>query len=419
MSIFLNFLKRNEQIIVKSTLTIGIMILGVWQYKKKCKIQTEEQKKREENKYDLKQQYAKKQEEDRRKVYEQNPEYAEKLAYLKIKQEVFKYYHLDDETTPDGESLVNERTLNATGVQPLVGNMIGQGEICVLVGTTGNGKSLLATGIAIEVSQGIASSICKTSITHQAPQTVLYFDSELSDNDRKDRYSGLAGSNMDNLIYYRDQQFETVYQLLHKLHKAVCRHGFNKNMMIVLDNIIALVTKTMSAKEVGHLFKALKYLQSLFYQNSAALTIIIVNHTVGNAKKALDSDDIAGSINFSRFAKRTLFIKDTDDENIKQFYVDKHTSKGKDTHYIKIVEKPYVHFEEISYTEGATLSDKEAKSPSKKGKGNPGLPDEIVQKMRELKAQGYDIPGICKEVNKSYPTVKRYWEKFESEECDI
>lgn len=411
-----NFIKKNSSIFVGAGCAILVSA------SKHCfnwiadRIKNKRFKEREKIKWELRKEFVREQEEKRKHAENQDPENVQKRQDLEVKQEVFRNYQLYDVSTPGYEQIVNDRVRLASGSQPLVGRLVRQGELCVLVSSTGNGKSLLAAQMSIAVASGKA--MFSTDPEHQEPQVVKYFDAELTDDDRKDRYVNLDVNNINNLQYYPRQSFRTVYYLLEKIYKELLSHGFNKNTMLVLDNIMTMVPK-MTSEELWHLFQAMTKIQDMFKQNGAALTVIIVNHTVKNPKKNTDSDDIAGNANISRRATRTIFIGDTDNKDIKVIYVDKNRGNDTGKHYVKIEDKPYVHFEEISDAEKATLSDTEAKSPSKKGKGNPGLPYEIVQKMRELKAQGYDIPGICKEVNKSYPTVQRYWEKFEREGCGI
>ena len=411
----INFWSRNEGIFVRTggEILVAGFKLGInWIA---GRIQNKRYKEREKLKWELRKEFVREQEEKRKHAENQDPENVQKRQDLEVKQEVFRNYQLYDVSTPGYEQIVNDRVRLASGSQPLVGRLVRQGELCVLVSSTGNGKSLLVAQMSIAVASGKA--MFSTDPEHQEPQIVKYFDAELTDDDRKDRY-GKTDEINNNLQYYPRQSFRTVYYLLEKIYKELLSHGFNKNTMLVLDNIMTMVPK-MTSEELWHLFQAMTKIQDMFKQNGAALTVIIVNHTVKNPKKNTDSDDIAGNANISRRATRTIFIGDTDNKDIKVIYVDKNRGNDTGKHYVKIEVKPYVHFEEISDAEKAALSGKEAKSPSKKGKGNPGLPYEIVQKMRELKAQGYDIPGICKEVNKSYPTVQRYWEKFEREGCGI
>ena len=411
-----NFWTRNEGVIVRTGGTILVTATTLCINWIAGRIKNKRFKEREKLKWKLRKEFVREQEEKRKHAENQDPENIQKRLDLEVKQEVFRNYRLSDVSTPGYEQIVNDRVRLASGSQPLVGRLVRQGELCVLVSSTGNGKSLLAAQMAIAVASG--KTMFATDPEHQEPQIVKYFDAELTDDDRKDRYVNLDENNLNNLLYYPRQSFRTVYYLLEKIYKELLSHGFNKNTMLVLDNIMTMVPK-MTSEELWYLFQAMTKIQDMFKQNGAALTIIIVNHTVKNPKKNTDSDDIAGNANISRRATRTIFIGDTDNKDIKVIYVDKNRGNDTGKHYVKIEDKPYVHFEEISDAEKAALSGKEAKSPSKKGKGNPGLPDEIVQKMRELKAQGYDIPGICKEINKSYPTVQRYWKKFEREECGI
>lgn len=400
-----NFYKRNETAIigVGCTLLGGLASYGVsWL---KGRIANKRFEEREKLKWELRKDFVNEQEAKRKQDASKDPEYSQKRMDLEVKQEVFKSYQLDDLSTSEAEPLVNDRVREAIGSQPLFGNMIRLGERCVLVSSTGNGKSLLATQIALEVASGKASSLFRIDMGHQVPQRVKYFDAELLDDDRKDRYGDLKEDDVKNLDYYPDQSFRTVYYLLKKIYNELSYYGFYRNTMIVLDNIKALVPQATST-DVWYLFQALKKLQEFINSCGGCLTIIIVNHTVKNPKKNTDSDDISGAAYYSQFATRTIFIADTDVEGIKAFYVDKNRGKNSGRHYIKIVEKPYVHFEEISEKEESALTGNTSGSTAKGKRGRPvTITDDIVHQMKEMQAEGATQKAVAKHFHISEKTV--------------
>ena len=400
-----NFFKKHSSAFVGAGCTIFVAAT------KHCfnwiagRIQDKRFKEREKIKWELRKEFIREQEEKRKHAENQDPENIQKRLDLDVKQKVFSNYKLDDVSTPGYEPIVNDRVRLASGSQPLVGRLVRQGELCVLVSSTGNGKSLLAAQMSIAVASGKA--MFSTDPEHQEPQVVKYFDAELTDDDRKDRYVNLDVNNINNLQYYPRQSFRTVYYLLKKIYDELQMHGFNKNTMLVLDNIMTMVPK-LTSEELWHLFEAMTKIQDIFKQNGAALTVIIVNHTVKNPKKNTDSDDIAGNANISRRATRTLFIGDTCNKNIKVIYVDKNRGNDTGRHYVKIEDKPYVHFEEISDAEKATLFGN-GQASSKKGPGRPRIvTDAYVTEIKQLKSQGWKNEAIAKKFKISKKTVSDY-----------
>lgn len=400
-----NFFTRNEGVIVRTGGAILVTATTLCFNWIAGRIKNKRFKEREKLKWKLRKEFVREQEEKRKHAENQDPENLQKRLDLEVKQEVFRNYRLSDVSTPGYEQIVNDRVRLASGSQPLVGQMVRQGELCVLVSSTGNGKSLLAAQMSIAVASGKA--MFSTDPEHQEPQIVKYFDAELTDDDRKDRYVNLDVNNINNLQYYPRQSFRTVYYLLEKIYKELLSHGFNKNTMLVLDNIMTMVPK-LTSEEFWHLFQAMINIQDMFKQNGAALTVIIVNHTVKNPKKNTDSDDIAGNANISRRATRTLFIGDTCNKNIKVIYVDKNRGNNTGRHYVKIEDKPYVHFEEISDAEKATLFGN-AQVSSKRGPGRPRkVSDAGAEEIKQLKSQGWKNEDIAEKFKITPKTVIDY-----------
>jgi len=184
------------------------------------------------------------------------------------------------------------------------------GELAILFGDTGIGKSILAVAIADAVSRGQGLLMLENQYS---ACKVIYYDFELSDKQFQKRYSSEIGDihlfsnnlftdNVDfaELIVDRHNKFESV--LLEKI-KSDIKDVDAK--LIIIDNITFLSAQTSSDVQVAmELMKLLKQLKT-----ELGITILVLAHTPKrHASQPLTINDLAGSKQLSNFADTVFAI---------------------------------------------------------------------------------------------------------------
>src|ERR1051325_6452769 len=197
-----------------------------------------------------------------------------------------------------------------------------EGALSILFADTNAGKSILSVQIANAISSGQAVRGFKLEA---APQTVLYFDFEMSDKQFEKRYSLDYTHHyiFDNRFlriainadYMDFENFEKA--LIEAIERAIV--SYNAKILII-DNITYLKNQTTeTAKEALPLMKLLKALKIKY-----DLSILALAHTPKrNLVNPITKNDLAGSKQLANFADSIFAIGES--------------SKDKSLRYIKQV----------------------------------------------------------------------------------
>jgi len=203
-----------------------------------------------------------------------------------------------------------EDAKNLPEIQKMFDVFLHSGELAILFGDTGIGKSILAVAIADAVSRG--ASLLSLENQYEACK-VIYYDFELSDKQFQKRYSSEAGDvhqfsndlytdNVDftELIVDRNNKFEQV--LLEKIKMDIIDVDAK---LIIIDNITFLSAQTSSDVQVAmELMKLLKQLKT-----ELGITILVLAHTPKrHASHPLTINDLAGSKQLSNFADTVFAV---------------------------------------------------------------------------------------------------------------
>jgi len=203
-----------------------------------------------------------------------------------------------------------EDARNLPEIQKMFDVFLHSGELAILFGDTGIGKSILAVAIADAVSRGVG---LLTLENQYEACNVIYYDFELSDKQFQKRYSDNKGTmhqfsnnlytdNVDftELIVDRNNRFEKV--LLEKIKTDIINVDAK---LIIIDNITFLSAQTSSDVQVAmELMKLLKQLKT-----ELGVTIIVLAHTPKrNPSQPLIINDLAGSKQLSNFADTVFAV---------------------------------------------------------------------------------------------------------------
>ncbi len=228
--------------------------------------------------------------------------------------------------------------------QCLLGNYLNKGEIALLAGRTGIGKSILSYQIAMGASEGKPILEQKNDC---GQMRVLLYDFELTLVNLKRRYANYQP----NENFFRPD----IDDILLKYNGA-----FNCNIieediikikpeLIIIDNITAISLKaTSDGGEALSIMKQLKYLQSKYN-----LTILVVAHTPKlYENKPLEVYQIAGSSTIHNFIDTAIMIgkssKGKDQRYIKKVK-SRNNSDCEEVIQVKITDQPCLQFEFVDF----------------------------------------------------------------------
>jgi len=334
--------------------------------------------------------------------------------------EEFLFTSQQEPSTGDFQSLFRvqpiTRWLEEAKRRPIPKKLFGEfwfeGEICILFADTNVGKSILAVQIGDAISkgsqiQGIGSEI--------GAQKVLYFDFELSEKQFEARYSQRIESESNFSHHYQfndnfqradinpnadiEKRFNSFEECLHfSLQHAI---AVTDSKIIIIDNLTYLKNETERAKDALPLMKYLKELKNKF-----DLSILALAHTPKrDMSKSITRNDLQGSKMLINFCDSSFAIgesaKDRSLRYLKQIKVRNAEMKfDSDNVVLCQIVKPenYLHFEFLGYGKEreylTVLSDRD--------KG------ELVEKAKELSAQGKSQREIASQLGISAMTVNRY-----------
>lgn len=183
-------------------------------------------------------------------------------------------------------------------LKKLFGNMFHTGEVAVLAGDTGLGKSLLAVQIANAITKGELSILDQTIDT---TDKVLYFDIELSDRQFFQRYENYIFDQKLYRVTFNPNCLEEEILTPFEIEKAVSITNAN---IIILDNITALALKPTKDGDV-----AMAIMRTLKKLAGQGKSILVLAHTPKLIEGiALNNDKIMGSKYLSIFADSVFFL---------------------------------------------------------------------------------------------------------------
>lgn len=242
-------------------------------------------------------------------------------------------------------------------IHRLWGDFWWENELVFLFADSGIGKSILATQIAYEIANG-ESECMEVDIE---PQTVLYFDFELSDRQLARRYGNaefpksLVRCTISEDVDSDEFSMNVIEGIRDKLLET-------KAKIMILDNLSFLSTQTAEAEYAGAIMDGLTRLK-----RELNISIMVIAHTPKIEEwKPLSKTNMAGSKILSNFADGVFAIGRTKTGGrylklLKTRMVSEPDEKSL-LPYFNIVADPYLHFEKIGdETEKKLLMGKPAK----------------------------------------------------------
>ncbi len=198
-----------------------------------------------------------------------------------------------------------------------------EGEVCILFGDTGKGKTILAVQIADSISNGAAINNFKLEAEKQK---ILYFDFELSEKQFEKRYSVEQGDIYTNHFLF-DENFQRIEinrfcktpkhfkdfesYLFSSLEYEIAVSGAK---VVIVDNITYLKGETEKAKDALPLMKELIKLKMKY-----GVSIMALAHTPKrDLSKPITINDLQGSKMLSNFCDNIFAIGESaKDKNLR------------------------------------------------------------------------------------------------------
>lgn len=189
----------------------------------------------------------------------------------------------------------------------ILGSIWQSGELAILFGGTGSGKSILAVQIADKISRG--ESLNDEFLRNECgPQIILFFDFELSDKQFQVRYTPTGESKnayqfSENLKFI-NISFGEIYDPKKNLSETVftliiSKIKETKASVLIIDNITAL--SNQDNQDGNAAMEIMAFLDRLKREHS--LSILVIAHTPKKYNYApITISDLAGSAKIPNFA---------------------------------------------------------------------------------------------------------------------
>lgn len=260
--------------------------------------------------------------------------------------------HLPNTDTPPTQSETLNETIgkqlsNMPGSKDLCGGLIRRGGINLIFSPTGEGKSILAMQMAIEMASGQPTKLVKDADQPRQSVTTLVYDEEQDEEDILERYGKMGYMYPDNLRRFESCWFDDEAALLDDIAKQCTSRAIE--LCIIIDNITSIIP-ALSSNKTRKFYKRLKQIQKEAKGLGYRITFIVVAHTIKGYDSNITLKDLAGNANISNFLNRCIAIVPTKlGEKIKMLTVLKNRDSLKgDATVIKLEEDPYLHFEYMS-----------------------------------------------------------------------
>ena len=273
----------------------------------------------------------------------------------------------------------------------------------ILFADTGLGKSILAVAVADALSKG--KSFLFLDNEHE-PQNVLYYDFELSDRQFRKRYTDEQGNDyqfsdrffIDNIDFAELMTADPGASLSSLLFSKICKDiEQTKAEILIIDNLTYL--NAQSTQDTMIALTVMRELNQL--KKKYNLSILVLAHT---PKRSLIShitiNDMAGSKHLVNFADSVSAIgKSTQDSSIryiKQIKPSRSSEMVYDANNVITCELKksdnMLTFEFLSFdSEYSHLQQSEDTDKNSRRQ-------EIIEKAKILKAQGYTLADIAEDL---------------------
>lgn len=303
------------------------------------------------------------------------------------RQGVQKGCQEDSTAVSDCGEWTNLDEVDTTGISmdtpKLLGTCIPRGSRCAIYSKPGVGKSTLTKAFMKVWADGKGKDFWTGKEVFGTPLEVFAYDSEQS----KEENLKFFGLQAPHIHIKTDFNFYSADDFLQDMKNTIS--SIDHDCVVVVDNITHMFP-AMTAEQTRKFCKDLQNLQNDYSNNGFLLTIVIVFHSVKNAK-GKGFDDVAGSANWARFFTSIFSIQPTAiGDCFKILKCDKMRGAREPDDVIlsRIDDQNGSRFE-------FSGKDANSKPGSSNKKDEPELTTEDVEEMKKLRNSGASFQNIA------------------------
>lgn len=278
----------------------------------------------------------------------------------------------------------------------IFGDLIKTGDIALLCGGSGIGKTQLAVTIGHSAADGKPIEV----IPHRGrpiKMPAVYVSSDRMSGELNKRFHGYQP---ENFHYFDSIKFETVEDCLDFICEKK-QEFFKSDGLFVFDHVSSLFGVKMNDCRVKFFIKILGIIQEDHGQ-TGTLTFLFLLHPNkdGEDKEKVYSSQMSGSTNWLRLVNTTMILTASSEKANLHFLQPKKTRGIEDqrnlTYVMELQKNPILHFKYVK-TIGR----------NGRGKGGKVYRNEQQQIDKLLAKQGYTVPEIARKMHRDPKTIRK------------
>lgn len=323
--------KSNHNWLVPTITAVGGAVsiaLGVVAHKAKNQITLKftEMKLKLQEKFDdskrQKDEEAKMREEERREAADIRAEKRKEEAAIRAEERRearrrnYNHFGGNNSDEPSGFSPSSVQNLSQINVGDYEGDdyyllykdLLSKGDVCVLFGPRGGGKTTLAMQLAKELCSGQISRLVPSGNFHTCPHTVLYYDGEHTDRDNVRLFGRGNLSEYKSFMLIRDFRFDNPQMWLKDVEERL--RFQHTDAVVFLDNISCIGSTKDANVMRDFILNDFRHLQEELKAHGCLVTLVLLAHPNKEG-------DLAGSMNLQNFATTLLEVQKGEQDHVR------------------------------------------------------------------------------------------------------